>query len=279
MKKNILRIIFLILVIINAVVIFIFSAQDGKKSEKISQKIVNENLNNVKTTNQTEKDKILKQREKIVRKIAHVLIYTSLGIWSMSFISTFNMKNTRKVLFATIWGAFYASTDELHQRFISGRSGNITDVFIDTIGVLLGIAIVMLIIFISKKITKKLSESKGEKMKAKESGVTLLTLVITIILMAMIASTVILLDRGDSTALELANQKRYEAEVLAIKEDIKNYLAENPPKTYQELINKLTRYGTINNANDASTANLITSKGNYVIYVKDLWNVSPMPVE
>lgn len=160
MKRNIFRIIFLILIIVNALVIFQFSAQDGKKSEKISQKIVNENMNNVKTTNQTERNKILKKREKIIRKIAHILIYTSLGTWSICFALTFNIKRWVQVVGSIIGCVLYACSDELHQRFISGRSGNITDVFIDTIGITLGIGVVLLIVYIYKKI-------KGIKLKSK----------------------------------------------------------------------------------------------------------------
>jgi VanZ family protein len=39
----------------------------------------------------------------------------------------------------------YAATDEVHQLFVSGRSGQPTDVLIDACGVLAGVAVVHLL--------------------------------------------------------------------------------------------------------------------------------------
>ena len=157
MKKSILilRIVFFILIITNAVVIYHFSAQDGNESSKISQKIVRENVNNVKTTNKTEKKKILNQIEKIIRKMAHVLIYTSLGIWLISFALTFTIKRKTQIIGATAFGLLYAVIDEVNQHFTVGRTGKVTDVIIDTIGIIIGIAIVLLTVYIYKKIKSK----------------------------------------------------------------------------------------------------------------------------
>lgn len=274
MKKNILRIIFLILVIINVIVIFHFSAQDGKESSKVSQKIVKENVNNVKTTNQSEKKKILNKIEKVLRKLAHVLIYTSLGIWSISFVLTLRIKRTTQILTTTFWGIILAGIDEINQHFTSGRTGKLIDVFIDTIGVVLGILIVLLIVHICKKIKENLSKEKGKSMKSRENGVTLVALAITIVVMMIIASSVIIMSKGDKASLDLANEKKTEAELLSIKEEIKTDLTEKSPKTYQELIEMLRKYGTIENENDTSNATLITNRGNYTIYIRDIWNIN-----
>lgn len=86
----------------------------------------------------------------IVRKSAHFLEYCLLGASVFSVISVFS---PRKSLFGYLlsgflsWlgGSFYAVTDEIHQRFVSGRSGELRDVFIDAAGVCAGILIFMLI--------------------------------------------------------------------------------------------------------------------------------------
>ena len=36
---------------------------------------------------------------------------------------------------------FYAAIDEIHQLFVPDRAGRVVDVFIDSIGILIGIAI------------------------------------------------------------------------------------------------------------------------------------------
>lgn len=46
---------------------------------------------------------------------------------------------------ALLIGFLYACSDEFHQRFVPGRSGEFRDVVIDTAGVLIGIAIVLIL--------------------------------------------------------------------------------------------------------------------------------------
>ena len=55
-------------------------------------------------------------------------------------------------------------------------------------------------------------------MQTNERGITLVTLAITIIVMMVLASSLMLLNRADPEALELANEKNSEAELLSIKE-------------------------------------------------------------
>ena len=115
-------------------------------------------------------------------------------------------------------------------------------------------------------------------MQTNERGITLVTLAITIIVMMVLASSLMLLNRADPEALELANEKNSEAELLSIKEEIKTDLTKNNPSNYQELIDKLKKYGTIENENDVENATLITAKGEYNIKVTELWNTNMNPL-
>lgn len=74
----------------------------------------------------------------IIRKWAHFGIYMSLGIASMGvFTYTFNFY---KAFIITLYvGAFFAFTDEVHQLFVDGRSGQISDFGIDVLGLVTGI--------------------------------------------------------------------------------------------------------------------------------------------
>lgn len=49
------------------------------------------------------------------------------------------------MLFSLLIGTEYAIIDEIHQLFIDGRSGQIVDVFIDAIGIAIGICLLMII--------------------------------------------------------------------------------------------------------------------------------------
>ena len=65
-----------------------------------------------------------------LRKLAHLTEYAVLGALLARGLRT---------LPAFVAGVAYAVTDEIHQTFVTGRAGRVTDVAIDAVGVLLGI--------------------------------------------------------------------------------------------------------------------------------------------
>lgn len=74
----------------------------------------------------------------IVRKLAHTFEYFLLGgtsNWAFSRIG--RMKAER---LAFIVSVLIAISDEIFQIFVSGRSGAVVDVLVDSVGALLGIA-------------------------------------------------------------------------------------------------------------------------------------------
>lgn len=145
MKKIILRTILLILIILTCLIIFEFSSQNANDSKEVSGKIT-EKIVSIFYNVKLDKNRV----ESIVRKIAHYFIYTLLGIEIMSFVSTFTIKEFDRISFALIAGMIYAMIDEIHQAFVSGRGALITDVMLDTLGVITGIFISLLIIKLYK---------------------------------------------------------------------------------------------------------------------------------
>ena len=89
----------------------------------------------------------------LVRKLAHFSEYLVLGIFLMLFADGFRMPKgsgfgccfLKRGLPAWIGGTLYAVTDEIHQRFVPGRSCELRDVCIDAAGVLTGVLIWLLI--------------------------------------------------------------------------------------------------------------------------------------
>ncbi len=79
----------------------------------------------------------------IIRKCAHVSEFFILGILVINLVSKYNVKHIYLISF--IICVLYASSDEFHQLFVPGRSGQVTDVLIDLIGVVLGLLLVFLI--------------------------------------------------------------------------------------------------------------------------------------
>jgi VanZ family protein len=69
----------------------------------------------------------------VLRKLAHTAEYALLG--GLMF------RAARNPSVAVLLGSAYAVTDEVHQAFVRGRHGSSVDWLIDTVGVLLGVAV------------------------------------------------------------------------------------------------------------------------------------------
>ena len=148
MKLNIIRGILITALIAIFVIIFGFSNQNSETSSGLSQKVTNflvEFIPSIENMPEPEKEDVVDRIESIVRKVAHYSIYTLVGILLMSLMSTFKMKELDRVAVSLIVGVIYAATDEIHQAFVPGRGPLVTDVILDSIGVLTGIFIVMLV--------------------------------------------------------------------------------------------------------------------------------------
>src|SRR5699024_4047535 len=76
-----------------------------------------------------------------IRKCAHFLAYLILGILVAYAI---HVKRFYRFVFALIICVLYAISDEVHQLFIPGRSGEVGDVLIDSVGSFSGIVIFVL---------------------------------------------------------------------------------------------------------------------------------------
>jgi VanZ family protein len=79
--------------------------------------------------------------ELVVRKSAHFLAYFILGVLIFNVVKEYISTTKHAILWSIAVAAIYACTDEIHQLYISGRSGQLGDVLIDTTGAALGIII------------------------------------------------------------------------------------------------------------------------------------------
>lgn len=172
--KHIIRYILIICIIILCCTIFNFSSEQGETSSSTSAKVASfliDIFNNGKEMSILEKNVQIEILQPFVRKGAHFSIYMLLGILSMCCAQTFNWNNVCKFNKSTIFVFLYACTDELHQKFVSGRSGKFADVCLDTIGAACGIIIVLAISLIVQKIRyRKNNKPKALKEKNVDTG-------------------------------------------------------------------------------------------------------------
>lgn len=162
MKINILRIILILLLLCTFFVIFGFSSQDGEASGGLSRNITNKILqtsNKYNALGQEEKEQIANKTEKTIRKVAHFLIYTVVGLLLMGLLSTYKIKENWRMILSILLGMLYAISDEIHQGFSPGRSPRIADVYIDTLGVILGTLLILLVIKIYDKYMTKMLQN------------------------------------------------------------------------------------------------------------------------
>lgn len=157
---NIRKVLSTILVVLWMITIFHFSNQQGTGSSNTSKKVASIIINvfDIKQEKtEQEKDEIVKIIEPYIRKIAHYTIYMVGGILIVNCINSFINKEKTVIISSTISGILYATSDEVHQLLVNGRSGKVTDVVIDSIGIFTGIAIYLLI----KQIVGRLKKAKG----------------------------------------------------------------------------------------------------------------------
>ena len=139
MKKNK----YLILTILWMIFIFVMSQTPGNDSSKQSNFIVDIIIHILPITRDT--------LSFIVRKCAHMTEYAILGWLAFAFSGTFEMRQKVHYIAALGFAFCYASTDEFHQLFIPGRSGQFTDVCIDTAGAAIGLLLLAILLKIGRR--------------------------------------------------------------------------------------------------------------------------------
>jgi VanZ family protein len=83
---------------------------------------------------------------KVVRKGAHFAEYAALGMALLGHLLARRRPLAKPRVWAMLLGALYAATDELHQLFVPGRSGEALDVLLDSAGVAVGILLLRLLL-------------------------------------------------------------------------------------------------------------------------------------
>ncbi len=150
------KLVFWILAAAFACMIFAFSARNGEESTGDSYevgmmfgKIVHHDFASWPESKQ------LAFAEKVdhpIRKTAHAAEYAAFAMLLVGAWYDKNRKNRWNVLIPWAIATAYAATDELHQLFVPGRSGQLSDVALDGAGAAVGTAILFLVIFVCKRI-------------------------------------------------------------------------------------------------------------------------------
>lgn len=156
MTKKIIK---LILVIAWMGLIFSFSSDNGdistKKSDSFILSIVELFYNRDLST--SEEEKWVTYLVTPVRKGAHFFVYLVLGILICNYLIEYIGFGNKLKTMSILCSFMYACSDEIHQLLVPGRSGQISDVLLDTLGASIGI---LLFTFIMRKWKKNEQEER-----------------------------------------------------------------------------------------------------------------------
>ena len=155
MKRKIIKL-FLILICMGW--IFFLSSDTAEASShksstvivKVTETVLRRNLNS------KEKKYYVRKFVKFVRKSAHFSLYFLLGFFVISFLMEYMTLSWKSIVYTILFVFLYACSDEIHQLFISGRSGEVMDVFIDTCGGVFSVIVYCCF----KKMRRRLYEQK-----------------------------------------------------------------------------------------------------------------------
>ena len=148
-KYCIFRLILCVLIILWCVLIFCMSSENaqvsGDRSEGVVVRLINSLLSifGIDSSNKVLVDSI----EVLVRKSAHISLYFVLSVLTSLFAYTYAIRFEYRYISVFLFSYFYASSDEIHQLYVPGRSGSIKDVLIDSIGIILGIVFVRVLYY------------------------------------------------------------------------------------------------------------------------------------
>lgn len=131
----------LVSILIIDLAIFYFSSQPGAASESQSRFVLDVFQIAESLTSQ-----------KIIRKLAHFSIYACMGICWTNFLYSINLSKRQCLIISILMCFLFAASDEWHQTFVPGRSGELFDVGLDTLGAMIGTSLMMFFYRLKTKI-------------------------------------------------------------------------------------------------------------------------------
>ena len=138
--------------------IFFFSSQEATESKKVSSGLIKTVVKIIDfndSLSAEEIDEISENLTFVVRKGAHFSAYALLCILITLLLTEYKILKLKRFLMAVGTSFLYACSDEIHQLFVPGRAFQLTDLAVDTAGIILGAAIFFVFYTIINNIKNK----------------------------------------------------------------------------------------------------------------------------
>ena len=151
-----------ILTILWAGLIIFMSSMNTNKSNEKSKTVINDVVEkSIQTTNglgitnkhpsKSKKQQVINKLNQPLRKVAHASEYFVFTILILIALKNSSVKGRKMFIISLAICFIYACTDEYHQTFVNGRTGQFTDSLIDTLGGTIGCIVCLIINKIKSK--------------------------------------------------------------------------------------------------------------------------------
>ena len=162
--KNALSLLFAILLISNAVVIFMLSSENAtdstNRSEGAADIIAGVVVDGYHDMSEVQQEAEISKLHVPLRTLAHFSLFASLGAIATLLVYSLGLKKWYfTILTPLAFGLLYAIFDELHQQFSADRVSDIADVLVDFAGTFSAVAIVNIVALVVLYVAKR----KGEE--------------------------------------------------------------------------------------------------------------------
>ncbi len=142
------RILSIMLVMAWMALIFTLSSHDAEQSSELSSGVTDAIIRIIENLEPNIRERIdMTAFHGFIRSLAHFAIYFVLGIFSANMFSQFFRDWFRIAVDGALFTLVVATFDEIYQSTVPGRAMMLSDVFIDTLGGLLGVTLLVLMIF------------------------------------------------------------------------------------------------------------------------------------
>ena len=152
-----INIVFIILAVVWMGIIFYFSNktadESNNHSDAVETAIGKATVDDFNQKSEEELANFVERYRVLARKTAHVLEFTLLCMLVFMALP-FEILMRFRLIGAGVWTVLYAISDEIHQSFIPGRTGLLSDVLIDIGGTILGVAAIVILNLVFVKIVK-----------------------------------------------------------------------------------------------------------------------------
>ena len=145
-----------VLLILNMAAIFALSAQPADLSTEETDVVISlpKHLFDRAHPELADDYDILKLFRFVVRKTAHFMEFATLSVWAGGLLILYRCP--RPYVWAALFSALYALTDEFHQTFVPGRECKISDLVIDGSGAVFGALVLWLVVRQYRKANRKI---------------------------------------------------------------------------------------------------------------------------